>query len=94
MSQRYGVMRKVTDHDSNIRFWVANPGSILWLSEDRPAPNADCEGVDDFKYGLSNKIPAYSTADYNNLGREGIVARYFGRNVDYAWGLVSLCVLR
>lgn len=82
-------MRKTTKNEDRLRYWVANPGSLLWMSEDRPFPNHDCVGVDTFKYGLNGSIPAYSTADYNEIGREGIVDRYFARNVDYAWGLAD-----
>ncbi|KIY70692.1 hypothetical protein CYLTODRAFT_347276 [Cylindrobasidium torrendii FP15055 ss-10] len=85
--QRYAALRKSTKNDDRLRFWVANPGSLLWLVKDRPAEDDDCDGVDDYKYGLSAKFPAYATADFNDLGRDGIVERYFGRNVSYAWGL-------
>ena len=67
---------------------LANPGSLLWLTEDRPVAVADCEKTDLFKYGLAGGFPAYSTTDAEKLGRDGIVARYSDRNAHYAWGLV------
>jgi len=70
---------------------VANAGSLLWLTKDRPAPNSNCEGYDDFKYGLGGKFPAYATGDANKLGRNGLVDRYRSRNMHYAWGTVRDC---
>jgi len=105
MTQRYAAMRKTSDQDPKVlsiyvsriaslhrlqvHYWVANPGSLLWLAEDRPAPNADCQGVDSYKYGLTDKLPAYALKDAKALGREGLVERYFSRNIHYAWGLAD-----
>jgi len=105
MAQRYAALRKSTSGDdrihycransllqatiSNICIGVANPGSILWLTEDRPLPDSDCEGFDEYKYGLNGSFPAYALGDANNLGRDGLVERYRSRNLHYAWGLVS-----
>ncbi|KIY72731.1 hypothetical protein CYLTODRAFT_388319 [Cylindrobasidium torrendii FP15055 ss-10] len=86
-TQRYAAMRVSTKGDDSIHYWVANPGSFLWLSEDRPVPDDSCEGVDSYKYGLTDNFPAYSLADATELGRDGIVDRYFGRTVNYASGL-------
>ncbi len=69
-------------------FTQANPGSILWLTADRPHPDASCDGFDTFKYGLADGFPAYDTSDAKKLGREGLVARYRNRYAHYAWGLV------
>ena len=66
---------------------MANPGSLVWLAEDRPLPNLACEGVDSYKYGLNDTFPAYALGDANDMGREGIVQRYLGRKVHYAFGL-------
>lgn len=89
MVQRYAALRSPTTNDDRLRFWTANPGSLLWLTADRPAPNSACDGVDEYKYGLASKIPAYAMADYNSLGRDGVVERYLNRHVNYAWGLAD-----
>lgn len=75
----------------DLRKTTANPGSLLWLVEDRPHPEleAGCEGFDDYKYGLGGKFIGYASNDVDRLGRDGIVSRYMKRNVHYAWGLVS-----
>ncbi|KIY67859.1 hypothetical protein CYLTODRAFT_454068 [Cylindrobasidium torrendii FP15055 ss-10] len=86
MTQRYALMRSSDGDADRLHYWVANPGSLLWLTEDRPAPNADCAGFDDYKYGLSAKIPGYGLGDFNSMKREGLVSRYNGRQVHYAWG--------
>lgn len=70
---------------------MANPGSLLWLTEDRPYKNESCVDVDLYKYGLGGKaFPAYATGNAKDLGRDGLVDRYRSRNIHYAWGLVSI----
>lgn len=109
MAQRYLALRKTTDDDDRLHFWIgelqkramwmtlliiidvlANPGSLVWLTSDRPHPDDTCSGVDTFKYGLADGFPAYDTTDAKNLGRDGLASRYRDRNAHYAWGLVSL----
>jgi hypothetical protein len=68
---------------------IGNPGSLLWLTTDRPHPDETCAGVDSYKYGLTDKIIGYALGDASRLGRDELVQRYFGRKVHYAWGTVS-----
>ncbi|KAF8888199.1 hypothetical protein CPB85DRAFT_288993 [Mucidula mucida] len=89
MAQRYLALRKKTNNDDRLHYWIANPGSILWLTADRPHPDASCDGFDTFKYGLADGFPAYDTSDAKKLGREGLVARYRNRYAHYAWGLAD-----
>lgn len=94
MAQRYAAMRTSTESDDRIHYWVANPGSLLWLIEGRPVPDASCTDMDKFKYGLDGGFPSYAS-DAKSLGREGIVERYRSRNIHYAWGTVrSKCSLQ
>jgi hypothetical protein len=69
---------------------LGNPGSILWLSSDRPLPQymLGCRGVDRYKFGLDSGFPAYNLGPLNDMGREGIVKQYRGRNIHHLWGLV------
>ncbi|KAK0477863.1 hypothetical protein IW261DRAFT_1565659 [Armillaria novae-zelandiae] len=87
MAQRYAILRPSTDDDDRLHFWIANPGSLCWLTPNRPIPNNRCEGVDAFKYGLASNFPAYASKNARALGREGIVKRYHSRTLNYAWGL-------
>ncbi|KAK0200200.1 hypothetical protein DFS33DRAFT_1395473 [Desarmillaria ectypa] len=89
MTQCYVALRLSTKDDSWLHFWIANPGSLCWLTEDRPFPDNNCSGVDDFKYGLESNFPAYATANARVLEREGIVERYNGCTISYAWGLTQ-----
>ncbi|KAK0237429.1 hypothetical protein EDD85DRAFT_543420 [Armillaria nabsnona] len=86
MAQRYAALRKSAENDNRLHFWIANPGSLCWLTDDRPIPNSSCSDADQYKYGLAGNFPAYATTDTNELGRNGIVSRYNGRNLNYAWG--------
>ncbi|KAF5371233.1 hypothetical protein D9758_004292 [Tetrapyrgos nigripes] len=92
--QRYAALRVPTKHDDIVHYIPANPGSFLWLVEDRPAPNATCPDVDRYKYGLNGGFPGYSTGDAKELGREGIIARYRSRNVHYAQGTTAPFLIR
>ncbi|KAJ6457163.1 hypothetical protein C8R47DRAFT_172935 [Mycena vitilis] len=83
MVQRYVGLRKTQTDDDRLHFWIANPGSLMWLTEDRPAPNATCAGVDEFKYGLGSNFPKYGS----KLKRDSVVTAYNSRNIHYAWGL-------
>ncbi|KAK7438642.1 hypothetical protein VKT23_017975 [Stygiomarasmius scandens] len=84
--QRYAAMRKGTADDGQISWVIANPASYLWLVEDRPIQVADCDNIDEYKYGLTGGMPGYSTGDFNDMGRDGIVSRYRGRNADLGSG--------
>jgi hypothetical protein len=89
MAQRYAAMRGPLKSDDRIHYWIANPGSLLWLTADRPAPDASCTDYDKFKYGLDGGFPSYQS-HASKLGREGLVERYRSRNMHYAWGTVRL----
>ncbi|KAH8832094.1 hypothetical protein DL96DRAFT_1589911 [Flagelloscypha sp. PMI_526] len=89
-AQRYAALRTTEKNDDRLHYWVGNPGSLLWLTEDRPFRNMSCDGVDTYKYGLSDGIPAYALGDVNSLKRDGVVDRYLGRQVHYAWGTADL----
>lgn len=87
--QRYAAMRIPTVNDDRVNYIVANPGSYLWLVTDRPHQNDSCSDVnvyDKYKYGLTAGIPGYSTGDFKDTGRDGVVKRYQARNVHYALG--------
>ncbi|KAH8828105.1 hypothetical protein DL96DRAFT_1797455 [Flagelloscypha sp. PMI_526] len=87
MAQRYAALRTSDSQASRLHYWVANAGSLLWLTENRPLPDASCTGFDYFKYGLAGDFPGYATSQANDLGRDGLVARYNQRQIHYAWGL-------
>ncbi|KAK0229597.1 hypothetical protein EDD85DRAFT_851012 [Armillaria nabsnona] len=89
MSQRYAILRTSTDDDDRLHFWIVNPGSLCWLTPNRPVPNNQYEGVDAFKYGLESNFPAYASRKARALGRDGIIKRYHNRTLNYAWGLTQ-----
>ncbi|KAK0201354.1 hypothetical protein DFS33DRAFT_1346524 [Desarmillaria ectypa] len=89
MAQRYAALRSSTDDDDRLHFWVANPGSLLWLTSGRPVSVDGCNGTDVYKYGLESGFPGYVTRNARELDRSGIVERYNGRNMHYAWGLAD-----
>ncbi|KIK64609.1 hypothetical protein GYMLUDRAFT_220590 [Collybiopsis luxurians FD-317 M1] len=82
MVQRYAGLRRTAAHDDRLHFWIANPGSLMWLSTDRPSPNTSCTGFDDYKYGLESDFPAYA----GKLDRKSITTSYNRRIINYAWG--------
>ncbi|KAK0196324.1 hypothetical protein F5146DRAFT_323046, partial [Armillaria mellea] len=86
-TQRYATLRKSTQNDSQLQFWIANPASLCWLTSDRPVPSDTCSDYDAFKYGLDGNFPTYASSNAKALGREGIISRYHTRALSYAWGL-------
>ncbi|KAF5367929.1 hypothetical protein D9758_004345 [Tetrapyrgos nigripes] len=94
--QRYAALRKPTDNDESIHFMIANPGTYLWLTSDRPvtvdSDNSSCSGIDDYKYGMSSSLVQYSNQDFAQIGRKGVVKRYRERNVHYAFGTADFGV--
>ncbi|PBK80033.1 hypothetical protein ARMGADRAFT_1172103 [Armillaria gallica] len=78
---------KVVVNDERLHFWIANPGTLCWLTPDRPFPNDECEGFDRFKYGMELELLAYSTINARVLRGEGIIERYNWRTINYAWRL-------
>lgn len=89
MTQRYAALKKTGEDEDKIHYYVANPGSFVWLTEDRPASTDACEGFDSYKYGLADKFPAYAAGDASSLGRDGLIERYMGRKIHYAFGLAD-----
>ncbi|KDN43215.1 hypothetical protein K437DRAFT_225778 [Tilletiaria anomala UBC 951] len=94
--QRYAVMKKTKAYDSNVRYWIANPGSWAWLSSNRPYPNANATCAptfDDWPYGIhgnTSKITKYARDDAVVNNGADIVARYQSRTVNYAFGLFDV----
>ncbi|KAK0209461.1 hypothetical protein IW262DRAFT_1416835 [Armillaria fumosa] len=86
-TQRYATLRKSTQTDDHLQFWIANPASLCWLTQDRPVPDDTCSDYDAFKYGLDSNFPTYASSDADALGRDGLIDRYHSRVLSYAWGL-------
>jgi len=102
-AMRYALTRKQRRYESNIKFWVGNPGSWTWLTnntEATPAPNWDPKNlngqnctadVDTWPYGLGG-----NTSKIAKYGRKRVlanvsdaVALYRWRNIQYALALLD-----
>jgi hypothetical protein len=83
---RYSVLRKEQLDAVPVYFVAGNPASWLWMETSRPRPDANCPGVDDYKFGLSAGMVPYGMADLLRLGRDGMLRRFAGRNVVLALG--------
>ena len=99
-SLRYGMTRKQRHYDSNVRFWVGNPGSYTWLTtgiETKPNPSPitqnqeDCSGtVDKWPYGFGNRsaLTKYArTRIFEDVPAAINLFRW--RTVHYAFGLLD-----
>lgn len=88
LTQHYAMLRKASNDDANVSFFVGNPGAYVWPVSDRPVPNpanTSCAAtVDDYQYGLNN-LPPYSSGEDRNT----ITSRYYGRRVIYGLGLAD-----
>ncbi|PKI83266.1 hypothetical protein MVES1_002992 [Malassezia vespertilionis] len=82
---RYITFRKDTENDDRINYWVASPASFMYLNSSRPVPNPEkCSGYDDYKYGLSGKLPAYFNRSVDT--QKDILNRYLTRKTTYLVG--------
>ncbi|SHO75701.1 Uncharacterized protein MSYG_0033 [Malassezia sympodialis ATCC 42132] len=101
-SMRYALLRKQRRYESNVKFWIGNPGSWTWLtnSTDTQRPNwgptnlngEDCTAdIDTWPYGLGG-----NTSKITKYGRSRVLANmadtlalYRWRHVQYALGLLD-----
>ncbi|KAK0522212.1 hypothetical protein OC834_006366 [Tilletia horrida] len=92
-AQRYALLKKAKPYDDNMRYWVGNPGSWGWLSEDRPlAANASCaDTFDEWGYGLGgnlSKMTRYGRKQVN-ASKTDVVNRFLSRRVHIALALLD-----
>lgn len=97
-SMRYALLKKKKYYDDNMRFWVGNPGSWTWLSNERPYPNANMSclantttSFESWPYGLSG-----NTTEISKYGRKTVEAnasyvvdRFLRRKVGYGLALLD-----
>lgn len=94
--QRYAVMKKTRAYDDNVRYWIGNPGSWVWLSTNRPYmnKNASCAATyDQWPYGIHQNvshITKYARKDAEHDNGTELVARFQSRRVTYAMALFDL----
>lgn len=86
-TQHYAMLRKSNSaQDSQISYFVGNPGSYVYPTSDRPVqnPGGNCASTaDSWSYGLQN-LPPYGNGQGST---SSIASRYYGRNIMYALGL-------
>ncbi|WFD25805.1 hypothetical protein MNAN1_000771 [Malassezia nana] len=102
-AMRYALMRKERRYESNVKFWIANPGSWSWLtnSTDVLRPNyapqnlggqPSCQGdLDTWPYGLggnTTKITKYARNRVMENTSE-TVALYKWRSIHYSLALLD-----
>lgn len=91
MVQRYAVLKKTKEYDQNMAFWLGNPGSWAWLTDDRPYQNSSCTDYLDWHYGLGGNqthVSKYARQDVET-NRKAVVDRYLERRMHYALGLLD-----
>ncbi|PWY97281.1 hypothetical protein BCV70DRAFT_68864 [Testicularia cyperi] len=89
MVQRYAVLKKPASYDPNVAFWIGNPGSYVWVTDDRPNSDSSCSGGNDWAYGLSGSgVPNYGRDRVQN-DKDNLVAAFRARNVHYNYGLLD-----
>jgi pimeloyl-ACP methyl ester carboxylesterase len=69
----------------HIRYVVANPGTYLYFSPDRPFPTApgQCNGANRWRFGLDGTLPSYVTAPVDAAALE---RAYRARDIVYLLG--------
>ncbi|WFD17816.1 hypothetical protein MCAP1_000025 [Malassezia caprae] len=100
-AMRYALMRKKRRYESNIKFWIGNPGSWTWLTNstdtrrlnyDPKNLQEDCTAdIDTWPYGLggnTSKIGKYARSRVL-ANVSDTVALYRWRNIQYALALLD-----
>ncbi|KAL1749287.1 hypothetical protein HDZ31DRAFT_79115 [Schizophyllum fasciatum] len=94
-TQRYALMRDADDKDDKMRYWVGNPGSFAWITEDRPKTiDASCsDSYNSWPYGGStthalHPFPSTFKKEFKS-NWDGVVARYRARYMRHAQGLAD-----
>ncbi|WFC98773.1 hypothetical protein MYAM1_001505 [Malassezia yamatoensis] len=82
---RYSLLRKSDGNDNRISYWVGNPGSFLYLNDQRNASTSHCSSSNDFPYGLDGKFPKYARSESKN--KHNLLRRFQNRRVHYSFGL-------
>ncbi|PWN89890.1 hypothetical protein FA10DRAFT_231022 [Acaromyces ingoldii] len=88
---RYALVKKQKKYDDNISYWMGNPGSWAWLSDQRPFQNASCTDFDNWPYGIGGnqtKVTKYARKDVI-ADKQAILDRFKTRKVHYALGLLD-----
>lgn len=90
MAQRYAMVKEERAYDPNVHYWIGNPGSYVWPTDDRPIENATCTTGDDWPYGLGDTTvaPEFVKEELNS-DKAGVVERYRNRNVHINLGLLD-----
>jgi len=76
-----------------VTYWIANPNSYAWFSQDRPLDTSTCSNYDDWKEGLSNYPNTYANTTVMNgsdAGRAAVMANYNSKSLTYVRGLQDL----
>jgi hypothetical protein len=77
--QRYAALNEeepLLRSDIEVRYVVANPGSYLYLTGNRPFSTDGCDGYDNYKYGMASLPESLS---YTGLDRGAIQAQLVSR---------------
>lgn len=86
MTQRYAAVGAQLNTVSPVTYYVANPDSLLWFTEDRVFSTDDCSDYDDWRQGLSSYTNRYGDTLVAS-GRDAVYANYQTRHISYAHGL-------
>lgn len=94
---RYAYMKKTKKYDDNLRYWIGNPGSWMWLTKStdpngRPTDQSNwsncTDKVDKWPYGVYN----FTNMSYGKDAQQNVtmaIERFRSRRIHYAFGLLD-----
>lgn len=88
-TQRYVMIGDQLKTKTPVNYYIANPNSYAWMSEDRPLDTSSCPIYDDWKEGLSDFNQTYGSALVAS-GRAAVLANYNSKTVNYGRGLLDV----
>nr|POE47016.1 wsc domain-containing protein [Quercus suber] len=91
MLQRYAAVGDQLNTTTPLTYWIGNPDSYAWLSEDRPLNTAECPIYDVYRAGYTNytEYPMTYGTDIVAQGRAALVANYQSRQIAYGRALLD-----
>lgn len=84
--QRYAAVGPNLNTRVPVTYWIGNPNSYAWLSEDRPLSTADCADYDEYREGYASYSDVGMTygTDIVNQGREALQQNFASKQIAYA----------
>ncbi|WFD33288.1 hypothetical protein MCUN1_000101 [Malassezia cuniculi] len=69
---RYAILKRPKKYDDRVKYWIGDPGSVIYFDEWRPVMKHNCSDYNSWPYGLNDQssVPLYNRKRAGNGGAE------------------------